>query len=286
MNLVVDLLLALMWVGGGIALVLLVHRLARLLMPPPEPVQPDGHQYPVASRDMAQSTGLRIATFYGIILAMVYAQELGEYQSVREGLASEAVAIADVYNDAARFGGALAPEVQSAMVTYVRFVVDREWTLLGTERRLSLRAWAAREIAYDAVLDSVPQSGRQEWLRVRMLQRLGDMGEHRHMRQELAAKDFGLVFWIPAIAGLILVAVPFHVFAPTRETRIMLACLGAFSGLILFFIQGFATPFARPFNVPPGAFMRLLETDMNNTASIILPMDTPKGAPEGAKARP
>jgi len=286
MSFVLDLLLAMLWVGGAIALVLVVHSLARRLIAGAGPVQEDGHQYPVASRDMAQATGFRIAAFYGVILAMVYAHELGEYQSVREGLANEAIAIADVYHDAQRHGGELAPTVQGAMVTYVRFVIDREWMLLGTEQRLSARAWAARDIAYDAVLDSVPETPRQDWLRTRMLQRLGDITADRHMRQELAAKDFGLVFWIPAIAGLILVTIPFYVFRPTRETRIMLACFGAFAGVILFFIQGFASPFARPFNVPPGAFMRLLETDMNNTASIILPMDAPKGAPEGAKPRP
>jgi hypothetical protein len=281
MSFAVDLLLALLWVGGAIALVLMVHWLARRLMPATAAVQEDGHQYPAAARDMAQATGFRIAAFYGVILAMVYAHELSEYQSVREGLANEAIAIADVYHDAYRHGGELAPVVQGAMVTYVRFVIDREWMLLGTEQRLSVRAWAARDIAYDAVLDSVSQSPRQEWLRTRMLQRLGDITADRHMRQELAAKDFGLVFWIPAIAGLILVSIPFYVFPPTRETRIMLACFGAFAGVILFFIQGFASPFSRPFNVPPGAFLRLLETDMNKTASLVLPMDAPVGAAAG-----
>jgi hypothetical protein len=45
-------------------------------------------------------------------------------------------------------------------------------------------------------------------------------------------------------------------------THVLLACFGAFAGLILFFIQGFASPFTAPFRTPPGAFERLLETDI------------------------
>jgi hypothetical protein len=48
----------------------------------------------------------------------------------------------------------------------------------------------------------------------------------------------------------------------------MLACFGAFAGLILFFIQGFASPFTAPFKTPPGAFERLLETDVGLAPSL------------------
>jgi hypothetical protein len=262
MTLLYDTLAALLWVGAAILLVLGVHWTTRRLMPPASTPGEDGHIYSGAVRDMASATGFRIAAFYGVILALVYAHELGEYQQVREGLAREAVAIADVFHDAGRYGDPVAAPVQQAMATYVRYVVEREWALLGEEQRLSNRAWAARDVAYDTVLDTEATTPRQQALRARMLARIGDITDHRHMRQEVAAKDFGLVFWVPAVVGLVLVAVPFYVYPPSRETKVMLACFGAFAGLILFFIQGFASPFTAPFKTPPGAFHRLLETDI------------------------
>jgi hypothetical protein len=268
MTLLTDTLVALLWVGGAILLVLGVHWLARSTMPPPGEPDDDGHVYSGVVRDMASATGFRIAAFYGVILALVYAHELGEYQTVRDGLAGEATAIADVFHDAGRYGEPLATPVRQAMATYVTFVVDREWDLLGEEQRLSNRAWAARDVAYEAVLDAEATTPRQIALRQHMLKRIHDITTYRHLRQEVAAKDFGLVFWVPAIAGLILVTIPFYVYPPGRVTHVLLSCFGAFSGLILFFIQGFASPFTQPFRTPPGAFQRLLETDIGATPVI------------------
>lgn len=266
MNLLTDTLVALLWVGGAILLVLGVHLAARRFMPPPGEPDEDGHVYSGVVRDMASATGFRIAAFYGVILALVYAHELGEYQTVRDGLAAEATAIADVFHDAGRYGEPVATPVRQAMSTYVRFVVDREWDLLGEEKRLSNRAWAARDVAYETVLDAEAGTPRQIAIRQHMLKRISDITEFRHMRQEVAAKDFGLVFWVPAIAGLILVTIPFYVYPPGRVTHVLLSCFGAFAGLILFFIQGFASPFTQPFRTPPGAFERLLETDIGTSA--------------------
>jgi hypothetical protein len=285
MTFLTDTLAGLLWVGGAILLVLGVHRAARRFMPPPTGPDDDGHVYSGVVRDMASATGFRIAAFYGVILALVYAHELGEYQTVRDGLAGEATAIADVFHDAGRYGAPLAAPVEQAMATYVRFVVDREWDLLGAERRLSNRAWAARDIAYETVLDAEASTPRQIALRQHMLKRINDITIYRHMRQEVAAKDFGLVFWVPAIAGLILVTIPFYVYPPGRVTHVLLACFGAFAGLILFFIQGFASPFTAPFRTPPGAFERLLETDIG-AAPVVARAEIERRAAEYRGTRP
>lgn len=270
MALLIDILLALLWVGGSITLVLAVHAIGRRALRTPAvdgaPPPADGHEQLPVVRDAAQVIGLRTSALFGVILAMVYAQELGQYQQVREGLAREAVAIADVFHDAGRYGGDVAEPVQAAMRDYVRFVVEREWRLLGTEKRLSRRAWDARERAYVAVLDAVPTTPREAALRERMLARLGVIAEHRHLREEWAEEGFSAVFWLPALAGLVLVTVPLCVFPPTRPTRLLLASMGAFAGLVLFFVQAFSSPFTYPLHDPPGAFQRLLDSDFDARA--------------------
>lgn len=271
MALLIDAFLALLWMGGSVALVLVVHAQARRWLAPCAPAEgtppsADGHDHAPVVRDAAQVIGLRTAALFGVILAMVYAQELGQYQQVREGLSREAVAIADVFHDAGRYGGDVAAPVQDAMRDYVRYVIDREWRLLGTEKRLSRRAWEARERAYAAVLDAAPTSPREVALRERMLERLGVIAEHRHMREEWAEQGFPAVFWLPALAGLVLVTLPLHVFPSTRQTRILLGSMGAFAGLVLFFVHAFSSPFTYPLHDPPGAFERLLESDFDARA--------------------
>jgi hypothetical protein len=271
MALLIDTLLASLWIGGSILLVLAVHAAGRRWMAPPPapegtPPAADGHDHPPVVRDAAQVIGLRTAALFGVILAMVYAQELGQYQQVREGLSSEAVAIADVFHDAGRYGGDVAAPVQAAMRDYVRYVVEREWRLLGTEKRLSRRAWDARERAYTTILDAVPSTPREVALRERMLARLGVIAEHRHLREEWAEQGFSVAFWLPALAGLVLVTLPLCVFPPTRHTRLLLASLGAYAGLVLFFVHAFSSPFTYPLHHPPGAFERLLENDFDARA--------------------
>lgn len=254
------------WIGFALLLALGVPALGRRMLPPPapdpaDPAARDGHDYPAATRDLAQGVGLRLATLYGVILALVYAHELGDVQAAREGLAREAVAVADVYHDAQRMGGAIGPVVQAAMRAYVEHVVEREWRLLARERRLSNQAWAARDRAYDALLDLAPAGPREAALRGRMLQRLTDIGEFRHLRMELASGRPGIAFWLLAVVGLALVALPFFVFRPSRQTRTLMAALGGFAGLLLFFIHAFDSPFSRPMQDRPAALERLLATD-------------------------
>ena len=55
-------------------------------------------------RDLASSVIFRISALHGLILALVFAQEMVEYQQLRFESTIEANAIADIYNDARRYG--------------------------------------------------------------------------------------------------------------------------------------------------------------------------------------
>lgn len=270
MSMWIDALFALAWVAVSVGLVLGMHAITRRVLPSPpraEGAAPsmDGHEYPLATREASAAIGMRLAALYGVLLALVYAQQLAGYHAVRDGLAREAGALGDIHHDAARYGGPSTPVIQSAVRDYVVFVIDREWALLGNEKRLSQRAWAARQRAYQAVLDLAPITPREIALRERMLRRISDIADYRTQRQELAAQGFGVVFWVPAISGLLLVASAFFVFPPTRELRWMLGGFGAFAGLILFFIHSFSSPFQPPLLDPPSAFERLLEAGIGQT---------------------
>lgn len=272
----IDLAFALVWILLSLLVVLGVPALARRVVRPPargadEPPAADGHVYPAAVRDGAQVVGLRLAALYGVILALVYAHELANYESIREGLAREAVAVADVYHDGARLGGETGLLVQQAMRDYVGFVVEREWRLLATEQRLSQRAWAARDRAYEALLDVEPANSREAALRDRMIRRLHDIGEFRHLRQELSAGDFGLVFWVPALVGLALVALPLFVFPPTPAQRLLSGAMATFAGVILFFVQGFANPFSYPLMNDPAPFKRLIDSSFEAADPLVPP---------------
>lgn len=261
-----DIALALLWIGGGILIVLLAPALARLAIRPEADEPESGYHYGVATRDLGQTVGFRVSALYGVILALVYAQELTAYGDVRDGIAEEAVRVLSIWNDAERYGGPSAPVIRSALRDYVVIVVDKEWDLLGTERRLAEQAADARERAVTVALDLQPATPRETWLRQHMLDQLAAISRLRHLRGELALERSASVFWVPAIFGLALVSAPFFIFAPTRANRLIMASFGAFAGLVLFFIAAFANPYKAPLRMTPTPFEHMLANEMAPTA--------------------
>jgi hypothetical protein len=157
------LLLILLWIGGSILLVAgTCHGVRWLLPPAPDHADPEGHHCPLSVRDMSATAGWRIAALDGIMLALVYAQELRGDQEVRAGLGREAVAVSQARFDAGRDGGASAPAIPAA---------------LGNMKQVA---------------------------------------DLRQMREEQAADSFSEMFWLPAVAGMVLVTAPFFPFPPRR----------------------------------------------------------------------
>lgn len=262
-----DFAVMLLWVGGGVLLAYSTYRLLRWLLPPRDGA--DGHSYPQAVRDMASTTGIRIAALFGILLALVYAQELRRYQDVRDGLHEEAAAISQVYFDAGRIGGEPGREIRVALSNYVNLLVKVEWPQLGNEHRLSREAWEAFDIAQIEALRLDARNPMETAVRETMIARLTKVADLRSLREHQAAESAPLLFAIPAIVGLLLVTAPFFIYPHGREMWVMQGAYGAFAGMILFFIHGFASPFSYPLKLGPVPFERLLENGFGKDAAAV-----------------
>jgi hypothetical protein len=125
-DLVISAIYGIVFVTGAIAIVLGTYFLARRILP----AGADDDR----THDVAGSVAFRIAALHGLILGLVYAQELGDYKDVRTALTEEAVAISDLYNDIRRYGGAEVTPVQDGLKRYIAVVVDEEWEMLGCRR--------------------------------------------------------------------------------------------------------------------------------------------------------
>lgn len=211
------------------------------------------------TNDLAGSVIFRVAALHGLILALVFAQELLSFQELRKAIVREATAVADVYYDLERYSADNAEVMQKALEQYIRIVKNTEWRMLADERRLSSNAWEQREFVYSEILDLEPQSKRQVVLQDHMLGKMQKIAEFRQTRENAALNPLSKMFWIPAIAGLVLVSMTYFVFRPTRLNLTLLSVYGGFSGLVLFVIYAFSDPFSEPNRLEPLAFDRLFE---------------------------
>lgn len=215
--------------------------------------------------DVATNVAVRIATLHGLILGLVYAQELDDYKGVRATLADEAIAVADVYHDAGRYGGAITAPVQEGLARYLSVVVDEEWKLLGQRKGLSPEAWLIWDGVYGRLLDLVPAGDRERYLGNRMKDRITTIARYRQLREATSMNHFSGLFWGPAIIGLIMVSAAFYVSRPTRTHIALLSLFGAYSGVILFFIFAFANPYANPGKLEPRPFQHLLNGEIGRS---------------------
>ncbi|MDN2564915.1 DUF4239 domain-containing protein [Aquibium sp. A9E412] len=219
------------------------------------------------TRELAGSVIFRVAALHGLILALVFAQEMIDYQELRSSLVEEATAVADIYNDIRRYGGDAVEPMQSALSAYVRVVVDEEWDRLARDTHLAPEAWSLRETVYLAVLDLEPQTAREEALRNHMLAKIQKIAELRQKRENTALQAISSMFWFAAVAGVVLITLPYFIFPPSPLNLMLLSVYGAFTGIVMLFIYAFSDPFSPPGNLAPAAFERLLETEIGGAAT-------------------
>lgn len=214
------------------------------------------------TNDLAGTVAFRIAGLHGLILALVYAQELVAYRDLEKMVTEESVAVSDVFNDMARYGGPQVAVVQGALAQYLDVVVHQEWQALGRRDYLNGEAWGLWRKAYETLLDLTPATDKEHYLAGRMRDRATEIARLRTNRGEAARDRFPILFWAPALIGLVLLAAPFFVFRPTRPHLILIAIFALYSGVVLFFIYAFSNPFSLPGRLEPAPFERLLGGDI------------------------
>ncbi|WP_099864582.1 bestrophin-like domain [Pararhizobium haloflavum] len=254
LTLVLSAVVGLLFATLAVALVLGSYSIARHFL----------HSGDAADRthDVVGAVATRIAALHGLMLALVYAQELDDYKGIRNLLTEESVAVSDVYNDIRRYGGEAVDVVQGDLARYLDVVVDEEWDMLGRREGLSPTAWGLWQGVYEALLDLTPETDRQSFLAGRMRDRITQVARYRQMRDATAIGGFGSMFWAPALIGISLLSVSLYVYRPTRSHLVLMSIFGAYSGVILFFIYAFANPFEQPGRLEPEAFQQLLKGEI------------------------
>ena len=265
MEFLASLLTGLLFSSASIALVLGTYALARRFMP----AQDD------RTADAASSIGFRIAALHGLILALVYAQELEDYKSVRYILTEEAVAVADIFNDMRRYGGEDVPRMQGDIADYLQNAATTELHRLGEGEGLSNEGWDRWEKVYQILLDLKPDTDRQRFLQSAMLERIKDIARYRQEREAAAIDHYSTLFWGPAIIGVILLAIPYYVFRPALSHLALLSVFGLYSGIILFFIYAFANPFREPGRLLAPTMTELLNGEIGAARTTRIPAKLP-----------
>ncbi|WP_339695969.1 hypothetical protein [Celeribacter baekdonensis] len=88
------------------------------------------------TQDLAASVVFRVSALHGLVLALVFASEVVEYNQLSFESASEVNAISDIYFDSMRYGEGT-EAIRTAMRAYLDYIPTEEWNSLGRTGDLS-----------------------------------------------------------------------------------------------------------------------------------------------------
>jgi hypothetical protein len=224
------------------------------------------------SRELASSVIFRVAALHGLIIALVFAEELGNSHELVHTVNREANQLESIYYDLGHHGTSKVGEIREALAFYTYDVIEHEWDRLNDSGQLSDDAWTYREIVVRELLQIEADTPAQEFLRQRMLNQITAVEDERNNREIIAATDVSILFWIIAFAGIALVAAPYFPFSPTTANLTILGLYALYTGVVLFFIYAFDNPFAGFSGTPPvsleilydGTFRSLVEASVNS----------------------
>lgn len=245
-----DALVALLVVGASCALSLVPYLLARRLLI---------SRTDERSADLAGSVLFRVGALHSLILALVFAQELLNFNETRHSMTREAALVGNVYYDLARFDDAATAPLRSHLRAYADIVRDREWRLLATESRLDPEAWTAWQLAYEGILDLEASGHRQTALRDIMIEQAREISALRISRESASLVTVNDLFLYAAVAGIVIMSIAYFPFAPTAVNLTLLLAFATYTGLVLYFIIAFSNPFSGGGIVEPVRFERLYE---------------------------
>jgi len=211
------------------------------------------------TKELAGSVIFRVSALHGLILALIFAQELLNYQRLQDVVVKEATAIADIYFDAERHGTQNKAKIQSALSEYANLVVGDEWAAMGEDKMLLSQAWEKWETVYQTVLDLEVETPRQISLRNNMLEKVHVIASSRNIRESEIRASVSILFWIAAVSGIFLVSLAYFCFPPTIHNLTLISIFGAFTGIIIFIIFAFSDPFRLPGAIEPSAIQLLID---------------------------
>ena len=242
--------LAAVIVLASCTLALLPYLLARKILLP----RTDDH-----SKELAGSVMFRVGALHSLILALVFAQELLNFNEARHTMTREAAFVGNIYYDLKRYDDAATKSAQDDLIEYANIVLNREWETLSTSGRLVEQAWEKWKTAYLEILDLVPQNTRQEALKDIMVDQARELSELRLNRESAALVGTNQLFLFAAVAGIVIMSIAYFPFPPTTVNLTLLLTFGVYTGLVIYFIVVFSNPFSGPGVIEPIRFERLYE---------------------------
>jgi len=209
----------------------------------------------------------RLGALHALILALMFAQEMGDYRDISRVVSKEASAIGDVNSSLREYDLAnqqSTAAIRGLIVDFVETALESDRAALS-EHRLSHQTFINYHRIYRQLRKLQPGNDDQEYLRAQMLADWDTVSEFHLRVRTISEYEAPGFFWVVIISGFLVVVIPFYVYVPSIANLIILSTYAAFNGLVMYVIFSIANPFTGALALDSDIFENLL-TMLSSTA--------------------
>jgi hypothetical protein len=204
----------------------------------------------------------RLGALHALILALMFAQEMGDYRDISRVVSKEASAIGDVNSNLReydRVNQQSTAAIRGLIVEFIETALKEDRAALS-EHQLSHQTFTNYHRINRQLRNLQPSNNDQEYLREQMLADWDTVSEFHLRVRTISEYEAPGFFWVVIITGFIVVVIPFYVYSPSIANLVILSTYATFNGLVMYVIFSIANPFTGALAIDSNILENLLTT--------------------------
>jgi hypothetical protein len=208
------------------------------------------------SSDQAAYFGTQIWLAYTLILSLTAVGAWSEYQAASEKVSREVASLEVLQRGALLYPEPMRGQIDEMVRDYARTVAEKEWA----EQRVGVHPSAAKHKFAGIVRllgDYEPQNLPDEMVHAETLRQLTTASETRRARIHATGNSLPTVVWIVLLVGAAIALTGSTLFVTVDDTAlhlVLVGCMAAFVGLVVFVTVALDHPFQGAVTPSPDGF--------------------------------
>ncbi|HEY9711897.1 MAG TPA: hypothetical protein V6C72_00415 [Chroococcales cyanobacterium] len=203
-----------------------------------------------------------VGTLFSVLLGLLVAGSIDNYQEVKMQVAAEANACADVFRLARGFGDKERITIRALCRAYGASVIKDEWPEME-RHRMSDKTWDIYQQMWEAVVAIDPDQDRENNLQQSILSAMQTLGENRRARAVNSQAALMPILWVTILVGAF-ITILFTYFFTSQLGALHLVMTGLIAislGLNIWLLAAYSSPFSGDLSIRPDMF-HVLERDV------------------------
>ena len=198
-----------------------------------------------------------VGMLLSLMLALAFAEVMGDLKTIRNAVQRESVAILDIYEVLKLYDIEKTQEIRATLVYYAQAVIDDDWPALANDK-LGSQARALKNQLAKSVMNLKPATPTQEKLLSFLMADIDLLSDYRLIRLDAALAKPSVYVYINVFGFLVTMAC-FGAYRPQTPLMVLVFFYTIFIGLVLYIVLQLSDPFQGDIGVHPSAFKYLVE---------------------------